>query len=76
MTTLHNRNTDTYDWKDSPIARKRISDLAQAEYNAGGSDKVISMIQKMSPQELQIWLSNVIKTDMGLGVKILKNERR
>ena len=73
---LEELTIDTYDWKDSPIARKRISDLAQAEYNAGGSDKVISMIQKMSPQELQIWLSNVIKNDMGLGVKILKNERR
>ncbi len=73
---LDDLGIDAYEWKDSPIVRSKLSAMANAEYNAGGSDQVVSEIKKMTPEELQSWLTDVVKDDMGLGVKILINRRK
>lgn len=62
-----------YEWNDNPAIKEKIAELASAEYNAGGSDKAVDVIEKMTDSELKKWLKDVVKHDMGLGVKIIIN---
>ena len=47
--------------------------MAAAEYNAGGSDKVVNIIESMDDAELKMWLTDIVRKDMSLGVKIIIN---
>ena len=49
--------------------------MAKAEYDAGGSDKVVDIIRRMSDAELKQWLTDVVRKDMSLGVKIIINKK-
>ena len=51
-----------------------MSDLANAVYNAGGSDKVVDIIESMDDAELKKWLTDIVRKDMGLGIKIIINK--
>lgn len=64
---------DTYDWYDSPLVKQKIQSMANAEYYAGGSDKALSLIDGMSDAELKQRLKELVKKDIELGVKIIKN---
>ena len=72
---LENTGISAFDWNDNPTIRSKVSQMAASEYNAGGSDKVIDVIQKMEGEELKKWLTDIVKNDMGLGVKIIKNRK-
>lgn len=65
-----------YDWIDNPAVKLKIRSMAVAEYNAGGSDLVISTIDKMSDSELKSWLKDVVKKDIELGLRIITNGGR
>lgn len=65
-----------YEWNDNPSIKSKISNMAAAEYNAGGSDKVVDIIRGMDDAELKKWLTDIVKTDMGLGVKIIINKEK
>ena len=47
--------------------------MAEAEYNAGGSDRAIETIDSMHSDELKEWLKELAKKDIELGVKIIVN---
>ena len=64
-----------YYWNTDPSIKARIRDLALAEYNAGGSDKVVAQLNSMSDSELKSWLTSLVKQDVELGLQIL-NKRR
>lgn len=64
-----------YDWNTNPAVKTRIHDLAYAKYNAGGSDAVLGIIDGMQDTDLRKWLAEIVKKDIGLGVKIMKNKR-
>lgn len=51
----------------------KVSSMAAVEYNAGGSDKVVDIIEGMNDAELKKWLTDIVRKDMGLGVKIIIN---
>ena len=72
---LENTGISAFEWDDNPIIEDRIKSLATAEYNSGGSDQVVSEIEKMSDSELKKWLMDIVKKDMDLGVKIIKNRK-
>ena len=63
-----------YEWMDDPMIKDKLHKLAVAEYGAGGSDRVVSLIKNMPDDELKEWLIQAAKKDMGLGVKIIKNK--
>lgn len=71
---LENTGISAFEWNDNPIVKKKIVALASAEYNAGGSDKVVDIIDTMDGPELKKWLTDIVKKDMGLGVKIIINK--
>lgn len=64
---------EVYEWADNPVVKNKIRELAMAEYNAGGSDSAISIIDKMSDTELKKWLKELVKSDLELGIKIIMN---
>lgn len=64
---------DPYDWSDDPRVHARIRQMANAEYNAGGSDSAIKTIDSMGESELRDWLKKLVIGDMELGVKIISN---
>ena len=65
-----------YEWNDNPMIRKKLSDMASAEYNAGGINKVIAIINSMDESTLNGWLTDVVKKDMELGIKIIINKNK
>ncbi len=67
---------DVYDWYDSPIVKQKLQQLADAEYYAGGSDKAVGIIDKMSDAELKIRLKELVQKDIELGMKIISNEEK
>lgn len=73
---LKETGVDTYSWADNPQISQKVAQLASAEYNAGGSDQVLNIINAMNNTDLKDWLSEIVKKDMGLGVKIIKNKRK
>ena len=38
---LDRLSVETYEWRDNPSVKSKVKQLAEAEYNAGGSDKVL-----------------------------------
>lgn len=70
---LEGTEISAYEWNDNPSIRNKISNMATAEYNAGGSDRVVSIIEGMDDAELKKWLTDVVRKDIDLGVKIIIN---
>lgn len=62
---------DTYDWRDNPSIKGKVRQLAEAEYNAGGSDKVLLKIDEMDDAELKQYLKRLVKDNITVGVEIL-----
>ena len=71
---LESTGISAYEWNDNPVIRNKVASMASAEYNAGGSDRVLEIIQTMEGEELKKGLTDIVKNDMGLGVKIIVNK--
>ena len=70
---LDSLGIDVYEWSDNPSVKNKIKNMAAIEYNAGGSDKAIKTIDEMDSEQLKIWLKELAKKDIDLGVKIIIN---
>lgn len=70
---LDRLSVDTYDWRDNPSVKKKIEQLAQAEYHAGGSDKVLLKIDGMADAQLKQYLKRLVKDNITVGMEILTN---
>ena len=70
---LENTDISAFDWSESPNIKAKIRKMAEAEYNAGGSDAAVEIINGMDGEELKKWLTGAVINDMGLGVKIIIN---
>ena len=62
---------DAYEWDNHPSVRTRIFELAKAEYDAGGSDRVIDKISTMSDDALKHYLIKMVRENMKLGIEII-----
>jgi hypothetical protein len=67
---------DTYDWYENPTVKNKIKELAQAEYNAGGSDEVLKSIDQMDDTSLKQYLKLLVKDNMMVGIEIIMNRRK
>ena len=70
---LDHLSVDVYDWRDNPGVKSRVEQLAAAEYNAGGSDKVLQKIDEMDDVQLKRYLKRLIKDSITVGIEILAN---
>lgn len=71
---LDHLSVDVYDWRDNPEVKAKIEQLADAEYNAGGSDKVLLKIDQMDDAQLKQYLKRLVKDSITVGIEILANE--
>jgi len=71
--TLDHLSVDTYDWRDNPSVKGKVKQLAEAEYNAGGSDNVLLKIDKMDDAQLKQYLKRLVKDSITVGIEILAN---
>lgn len=69
--SLDRLSVETFDWDTHPAIRTKIAELAKAEYEAGGSDAVVSKIEKMSSEDLKRHLIKLIKNNINIGVEIM-----
>jgi hypothetical protein len=65
---------DVYEWHGNPTVKKKIKELAEAEYNSGGSDKVLSKIDTMSDSQLKQYLKRLVKGSVTVGIEILTDD--
>ncbi len=70
---LDHLSVDTYDWCDNPSVKGKVKKLAEAEYNAGGSDKVLLKIDAMDDAQLKQYLKLLVKDSITVGIGILIN---
>jgi hypothetical protein len=73
---LDHLSVDTYDWRDNPSVKSKVKRLAEAEYNAGGSDRVLLKIDEMDDALLKQYLKRLVKDSITVGIEILANESR
>lgn len=71
--TLDRLSVDTYDWRDNPSVKGKVKQLAEAEYNAGGSDRVLLKIDEMGDAQLKQYLKRLVKGSITVGIEILAN---
>jgi len=70
---LDHLSVDTYDWCANPSVKGKVKQLAEAEYNAGGSDKVLLKIDQMDDTQLKQYLKRLVKDSITVGIEILAN---
>jgi hypothetical protein len=70
---LDHLSVDVYDWRDNPSVKTKVEQLANAEYNAGGSDKVLLKIDEMDDAQLKQYLKRLVKDNITVGIEILAN---
>lgn len=68
---LERMTIDTYDWHQNPNVKSKIKQIAEAEYNAGGSDKALNKIDKMNDAQLKQYLKRLIRENMTVGIEII-----
>lgn len=68
---LERLSVDPYEWDTHPSIKSKIAELAKAEYDAGGSDTVVSKIEKMSSEDLKKHLIKLIRDNINIGVEIM-----
>jgi hypothetical protein len=71
--TLDCLSVDTYDWRDNPSVKSKVKQLAEAEYNSGGSDKALAEIDKLDDAQLKQYLKRLVKENMTVGIEIIMN---
>jgi len=72
--TLDRLSVDTYDWRDNPSVKGKVKQLAEAEYNAGGSNKVLLKIDEMDDAQSKQYLKRLVKDSITVGIEILASE--
>lgn len=70
---LERLTVDPYNWRGNPSVENKIKQLAEAEYNAGGSDKALLKIDHMDDSQLKQYLKRLVKENMTVGIEIISS---
>ena len=71
---LQSVSLDVYEWRGNPTIAEKIKQMAEAEYNSGGSNKVLSKVDKMTDAQLKEYLKKLIKDNVVIGIEILMGD--
>lgn len=69
--SLEGLPVEPYDWDTHPSVSLKIEELAKVNYDAGGSDKAVAIINSMSVEELKKHLITRAKESMSFGIEII-----
>lgn len=67
--------TPPYEWMDNSIIQSKIKELAGMRYKTGGSSRAEQAVADLSIDELRVYVRDLIKTDMTVGIAILKKQK-
>jgi hypothetical protein len=73
--SLERLSVDPYDWYANPNIKQKIKELAEAEYNAGVSNKALDTIDKMDDKTLKQYLKRLVTENMKVGIEIITNRK-
>ena len=68
---LDRMTVDAYDWLSHPDVKSAIKKLAEAEYNAGGSDKALAILGGMTAQRREEYVNRLVKNNVAIGIEII-----
>ncbi|MCL2064339.1 MAG: hypothetical protein FWG98_08210 [Candidatus Cloacimonetes bacterium] len=71
---LDNLHIPCYEWFQNKKIEKRVKQEAEAQYFAGGSDKILSRFEEMDEKEVKKYFLNLIKKKMVIGLGVLTDE--
>ena len=71
--SLDRLSIEPYEWYRHPEVNRRIREIAQAEYDAGGSVAALQEIDSMDDATLKIYLKRLVKENMTVGLEIIKD---
>ena len=64
-----------YEWMDNSTIQGKIRDMANMKYKTGGSTRAEQAVAELSMDELREYVRNLIRTDMSVGIAILKKQQ-
>ena len=64
-----------YEWMDNSIIMAKIREMADMRYKAGGATVAEQAVANVNEDELRDYIRNLIRTDMQVGIAILKRQK-
>ena len=64
-----------YEWIDNGTIQARIRDMANMRYKTGGSSEAENAVADLGIDDLRDYVRDLIKTDMTVGIAILKRQK-
>ena len=64
-----------YEWMDNSAIQAKIREMANMRYKTGGASAAEKAVADLDMDELREYVRNLIKTDMTVGIAILKRQK-
>lgn len=64
-----------YDWMDNGTVNKKIQEMASMRYKTGGASEAEKAVADLGIDDLRDYVRDLIKTDMTVGIAILKRQK-
>ena len=64
-----------FEWMDNSTIRAKIREMADMRYKTGGSTEAEKAVANLSIDDLRDYVRDLIKTDMSVGIAILKRQK-
>lgn len=68
---LDRLTVNEYDWFSHPDVKGAIKKLAEAEYHAGGSDKALAILGRMTATQREEYVKRLVKDNVAVGLEII-----
>lgn len=62
---------EPYDWFSHPQVKETIRKLAEAEYNAGGSDRALAILSAMTSVQRDEYIQRLVTENVSVGIEII-----
>ncbi|PKM78481.1 MAG: hypothetical protein CVU90_01710 [Firmicutes bacterium HGW-Firmicutes-15] len=62
---------EPYDWFSHPQVKETIRKLAEAEYNAGGSDRALAILSAMTSEQRDEYIKRLVTENISVGIEII-----
>ena len=66
---------EPYDWMDNSIIISKIREMANMRYKTGGASEAEKAVAELGIDDLRKYIRDLIKTDITVGIAILKKQR-
>jgi hypothetical protein len=64
-----------YDWMDNSVIMAKIREMANMRYKTGGATEAEKAVADLGVDDLRDYVRDLIKTDMTVGIAILKKQK-